>query len=233
MEKSVKPISPILDDLDDHIWIEATNTVVEFGEELERALGRKPTCDEYCLFLTRALQGTHRDLFSDVATASVVELKPVFAKVPQKILPGTVIGVPSGEGDAFAVLYLTSNTFGHAFGILKGRFRHLRTNSRFEASQSHVYSSLRPVREGRWKLLGIRPDLISMFPSDPEIYHRKSGRNLENPSIGPFGSAETANGELRNLSQEEADSVGLSSGEYSQVLTEKQFVAYLQRMVKG
>jgi hypothetical protein len=231
MDQNAKFDAEVLNALDDHIWIEAVNTVVELGIELEHALGRKPTCDEYCFFMARALQGTHRDLFSDVSTASVIELKAVLSRVPRKILPGTLIGVPSGEGDAFAILYLTSNTFGDAFGILKGRFRHLRTNSKFESSQRHVYSSLRPLREGRWRLLGIRPDLISMFPSNPEIYHRKSGRNLENPSIGPFGSAETANGELRNLSREEADAVGLLSGDYSQVLMEKQLVAYLQRMV--
>ena len=221
-----------MDELEDDFWIQATNAIVELAHQIGQAAGRKPTADEFCEILAAALQSaSHSDLFSDVSSASVAGLKPVLTKVPKKIQPGSIIGVPSQSGDKFLVVYLMSNRFGDVFGIFKGRFRKLPNWEKLQPGGRPVVSHLRPVREGRWPLLGIRSELASLFPAEPEIYHAKTGRNIENPAIGPYGSAETADNKLRSISKKEAEEVGLLSGEYRAVLLEERLVAYLERMM--
>jgi hypothetical protein len=74
-----------------------------------------------------------------------------------------------------------------------------------------------------------RPRLCSLFPGEPEIFHR--------PKPGaPFGRGETARGKLRDLTREEAEKLGLLSGRYRQTYTceflEKQLPDLIARLAE-
>lgn len=78
--------------------------------------------------------------------------------------------------------------------------------------------------------MGHREDLRRLFSPTPEIYHSKAD-NPSNPTIGPYRSAETPNGELRHLSEAEEASIGLKHGTYRQLMIEEQFEHYLQSAI--
>jgi hypothetical protein len=69
--------------------------------------------------------------------------------------------------------------------------------------------------------------LLALFPKWPEIYHSKSD-NPSNPRIGAYGSGETATEELRDLTEAEANEIGLNRRTYHQGMLEEQFEKYLQ-----
>lgn len=224
----------ILEDLEDHVYAEASRLVVELCESIRDSVGRKPTSLEFLALLSRTLESTNEDLFQDISPAGIKELIPRLKKNPRKVEPGTVVGIPSSGGRWFFVVYLTSNTYGDAFGALRGEHASLmlRPSWRPECVGKPVYSSLRPVRDGQWRPIDIRADLLRLFPGEPEIYHRKSGHNQQDPLIGEYGSAETPSHVLRAMSKDEAESVGLLSGEYEQCLLPERFVQYLERHAK-
>ena len=76
-----------------------------------------------------------------------------------------------------------------------------------------------------------REDLLELFPKAPEIYHSKSANPL-NGRIGPFGSAESPSGELRELNESEARQVGLIQDTYLQIMHEEQIEKYLQNILE-
>ncbi|HAW29244.1 MAG TPA: hypothetical protein DCY03_14180 [Planctomycetaceae bacterium] len=84
------------------------------------------------------------------------------------------------------------------------------------------------IVNGRWQRISHREDLLGLFPSSPEIYHSKSD-NPSNNIIGQFGSAESPNGELRALCENEARQIELDTGVYRQILLEEQFETFLQK----
>ncbi|MCC6133128.1 MAG: hypothetical protein IT186_24625 [Acidobacteria bacterium] len=208
----------VLDGLDDAVFAESTDFLAGLASRLESSLGRKPTIAEFLELLAASLQLMNGDLFEDVSPNAVRALLPQLEKRPRKTAPGMLLAVPLNTRWRF-VLYLGSNRFGDALGILGGSGR-TPTNVP-EVLVPHgkpVYSSLREVRSGRWRVTACRPDLMSLFPSMPEIYHAKTGLNLENTRIGEFGSAESPDGRLRQIDSIEARDVGLLDGRYRQVL---------------
>ena len=160
--------------------------------------------------------------------------KPSPQKSPKrrssKAQPGDVIAIPSPDGGYYFVVLLATNTFGWAFGILQGKHkaRRLAAAATLKPLPQHVYSGGRFVANGRWPVIACRPDLLQLFPTDPEIYHRKSDHR-DNPNIGEYGSGETAAGKLRNLTKQEAEEIGLLTREYKQGWLEEIFEQYLAK----
>lgn len=219
-----------VDGLDDKIFVQGADLAADLARAMEGALGRKPTLAEFLRLLVKSLQSINRDLFADSSPNAVKELVPRLAKRSGKLLPSTLLAVPVKEGWRF-VVYLASNRFGDALGILSGSG----SVATDEASISGpvgkpVYSSLRSVREGRWKIVGSRPGLSSLFQPEPEIYHAKTGLNVDNAEIGTFGSAESPDGHLRKLDQAEAKAVGLLDGTYRQVRQPEEVEQYLRQV---
>ena len=62
-------------------------------------------------------------------------------------------------------------------------------------------------------MIGNCPELLKFFPEKPEYYHNKKD-HPDDDSIGPFGSAENEDDELRAIDEEEAREVGLLDGSY-------------------
>jgi hypothetical protein len=80
--------------------------------------------------------------------------------------------------------------------------------------------------------VGDRPDLLAVYPAEPEIYHHKAD-NPDDPAIGPFGAAETGDGRLRCLSADEYHASPLMDAEYRQIMLEEQVEDSLLRWERG
>jgi hypothetical protein len=223
--------SDVIESLSDDAWINIHYHLSALGEAIEKDLGRKPTSKEFFEILSWALGHTTAELFEDVAPGSLSKLTAKFHAERRKIDPGTVIAIPGRNAQWYPVLYLTSNRFGDAFGTFpenKLPELPLKTNQS-PAGGRVIYSMLKSVRKGQWRILGSRPDLLRCFPKDPEIYHSKTHYNLENPKIGKFGSAESPNGDLRDIDEAEAKSVGLLDGTYESALIGDEVANYLEK----
>lgn len=124
-------------------------------------------------------------------------------RASRRARPGDVVAIPSGPGYHLAVV-ITRNRFGTAYGI----FRHRSPQARMPEAGAEVrpfpiYSDDQSVRSGRWRIVGSAPDLLGLFPDDPEIYHMN-------------GIAETASGTIRPVPDEEEAAVGLTDDSYRQ-----------------
>jgi hypothetical protein len=157
--------------------------------------------------------------------AEVVRSRKVSARV------GDIVAIPGGDGNVHAACIVARNSFGVAYGLFHGAATlfALSSDDPPRPVQWPVYSSDRAVKSGRWKIIGHDPRLCSLFPGEPEIFHR--------PKPGaPFGRGETARGKLRDLTREEAEKLGLLSGRYRQTYTceflEKQLPDLIARLAE-
>ena len=143
--------------------------------------------------------------------------------------PGDILAIPRENGGYYFVIFITSNRFGEAFGIFDGHGQapYLCTTWEPVPIKDPVYTGKALVVSGRWRQIGHRQDMLDLFPRSPEIYHSKSD-NPSNNNIGSYGSAEVSTGELRALTEAEANRIGLIAGTYRQIMIEEQFQKYLQ-----
>jgi hypothetical protein len=197
---------------------------------IEEESGIKPSLSDLCGILAVSLQSCSGDLLSDVDVQAVEKLMPKVA--PHKkvsLKPGDVLAIPREKGGYYFVIYIISNRFGEAFGIFGGHRQVPHVASRWEPVPVRlpVYTGKSLVVSGRWRRIDHREDLLDLFPKSPEIYHSKSD-NPSNDRIGPFGSGETSAEELRDLTESEANQIGLIQGTYHQGMLEEQFEKYLQ-----
>lgn len=146
-----------------------------------------------------------------------------------RLKAGDVLAIPRKRGGDYFVVYITSNRFGDAFGILKefGELSDLPLDWSPHPFGTPVYSGKASVANGRWRRLGRREDLLKLFSQSPPIYHRKAD-NLSNQLIGSHGSAESPSGSLRDLTELEADQIGLTKGTYRQIMLEEELERYLE-----
>lgn len=144
------------------------------------------------------------------------------------VTPGTILGIPREEGGYYPVIYITSNRFGDAFGLFDGFVQEPHIPSTWSPTPilRPVYSGTSLIEAGRWVRLGHRADLLKLFPNAPEIYHAKV-HHPANPKIGPYGSAETPTEELRQLTETEANEIGLTNNSYRQVRLEEELEQFL------
>lgn len=151
----------------------------------------------------------------------------VDAKRATKPKPGDVIGIPAGEGGYRLAVVLGQNSFGTAIGLFDGVSAQGRLEQaiRDNPRKHPVYTEESLIKDGTWKILGHDDGLTSLFPSDPPIYHKAGA--FPGVDTGEFGAAETADGDMRMLSQAEASEVGLLDGTYRQVYP----AAYLQKVL--
>lgn len=219
----------VIDDIDDHGFVLATELIVELCQEVEKLAGQKPTIDDLCELLTWGLRGCSLDLLADVNTSNVLRIEAKLKKRGKITLkPGDIVAIPAKDGGWHLVVFITKNRFGFAYGILLGRHALKPPSPQWqpEALAHPIYSGQRAVASGRWQVVGNNPDLLALFPSDPPIYHSKMSWPNED-QIGPFGSAESASDRLRPISKQEAKEVGLLTGEYRCVLMEDEFEEFL------
>jgi hypothetical protein len=148
------------------------------------------------------------------------------------MMEGDIFAIPRNDGGYYFVVHVASNRFGEAFGVLSSYYETAALPSGWRPSpvKTPVYTGPAFIRNGRWKRVEYREDVLEMFSSEPEIYHSKTD-NPSNESIGPFGSGETPDGELRELEKAEAEEIGLILGTYRQIMLEEEFEKYLHTTV--
>lgn len=225
-----KKIEGLVSSLNDSCFVHAGESLRTLCQMIEEESGVKPSLNDLCEILAVSLQGCSGDLLSDVDVQAVEKLTPKVA--PHKkvsLKPGDILAVPREKGGYYFVIYITSNRIGEAFGIFEGHRQVPYVSSRWEPVpiKYPVYTGRALVVSGRWRRIDHREDLLDLFPKSPEIYHSKSD-NPSDDQIGPYGSGETATGELRDLTEAEANQIGLIRGTYHQGMLEEQFEKYLQ-----
>lgn len=142
---------------------------------------------------------------------------------------GDVVAIPAGSGRYYIAVIVGKNQFGTAYGFFRGRHP-LRAPPKSRVVEHPIYSDDDPIWAGRWKVIGHDEQLRSLFPAEPEIFHRPQQTYPGEPEIGPFGSGETVSGKMRNVSQDEAQRLGLLDGSYRQIYPSQIFEQALERL---
>ncbi|HST50362.1 MAG TPA: Imm26 family immunity protein [Pyrinomonadaceae bacterium] len=205
-------------DLNDSSFVIAGTLIDDVVGAVKKQTGRAPTVSRLCEIL---VEGLHlcdgEELLSDVAPAEVRGIKAVVRKQTRASAKvGDIVAIPAKNGEFFIAVVLTKNQFGVAYGLFRGtsRIKPISIRSHPPALRHAIYSGDLAMAGGRWKVIGHDKDLLSLFPARPEIYH---AQDPDDPELGRYGAGETVEGELRKLSKDEAEELGLLSGEYRQV----------------
>lgn len=223
-----------VDELNDAAFSAASDTVASVARAVGAAEGNAPTLERLLEVIAASLRDASNSLTSDDASALAI-LKPELLRRGKVTLrPGDIVAIPAPDGAFFTAVVLDRNAFGTAYGLFEGAgpIRRVSAESHPSTLPFPVYTGDESLANGSWRIVGHDDELRKLFPAEPEIYHRAqviSG----GPKIGKFGSAESASGRMRDLTKEEADALGLLTGEYRQVYTPELFERYLQKHAGG
>lgn len=221
----------IISELNDNCFVITTEFFVDLCKEVEQEAGRKPTLDELCELLTWGLKGINTEILSDVNINSVESIIAKCRKKKRRVSVGDLVAVPADNGQWYLGVYIATNRFGCAYGFFKGTWplRPIDSNHEPLPLLPIVNSGTNAIIEGKWKIIGNSPSLLKLFPSELEIYHYKKD-HPDNASIGPFGSAEKVDGQLREIDENEGKTVGLHSGIYRPTVIEDLVSNYLKQL---
>jgi hypothetical protein len=216
-------------DLNDNIFVIATEFISDLVNIIKTDTGQSPALDELCEALVKELHRCEDDLLVDIAPAHIVGIQAKLrkqGKIVSKI--GDIVAIPAKDGEYFIGCVLAKNTFGTAYGFFEGtsQSKPVSAASHSPAKRYPIYSGDDFIASGRWKIMGHDANLLTLFPAEPEIYHRENIIS-DGPEIGPYGAGETASGRLRQLTKEEAEELGLLSGAYSQVYLAEEMEKHL------
>jgi hypothetical protein len=229
-------MSSVVNDLRDDCFVLATGSLHQIVEAFEAEIGRKPSLAELCEILTAGAQGCSEDLIEEAPNLSIVisgSVTPV--KGVRRLQAGQLFCVPLGSGSCGVLICLGKfGSFGHAFGILKGRTRVRALGESWQPAgvfERPVFVHDEYVHSGRWRVVGQRPDLIKRF-REPEIYHHRRN-DPGDGSYGEFGLAESTSGVIRRLSAKEAAVVfpGGKVGSYRHAYLADQLEEYLEEIL--
>ncbi|MEU9829336.1 hypothetical protein [Micromonospora chersina] len=159
---------------------------------------------------------------SEVARLTAITPKRRRAKARARI--GDIIAMPTGNHDYHLVVLVCRNRFGAAFGLIRGRYPLRNPTVGLTAAAAGIvrYCDEEAISTGRWRIVGHDNQLLDCFPADPEIYHPPEPLLDGLPTVGEFGSGETATGQLRDLTATEALAIDLT-GSYEQVYLHEHF----------
>lgn len=120
---------------------------------------------------------------------------------------GIVVGVPLGNGKMGAIIFLspTHSRFGDAYGFMRGAWSEEQIQSSDwnpPVFRSPLFTSNKMLHDAKWLALASRPDLTNRFDPPEWLYHPDDAPIGE--SHGKFGLAETPQGDIRELGEEEA-----------------------------
>jgi hypothetical protein len=218
----------LIDDFNDNYF----NEIVEFYHglvsEITDEFGEKPTIEDIVELTTWGIRSLPDDSMDGRSPYQIENLKIKY-KAKKKVAPsiGDLIAIPISPKRYALAVYLSSSRFGDAFGIFKDTHV-LRPNQDTQCLEPlfSTYTGRDFVIEGKWPKLGHHPKLVELFDATPPIYHSKM-YHPDDEEVGPYGSAEYINGELRKISQEEAIAVGLLDRSYSNARLEEDLEKYL------
>jgi len=202
-------------DLDDDVFAEAG--------EYAHGLGGAKLAD----FLLAELRGG-RIILADVEPD---EIGGLTVETPRKRVakpkPGDVVAIPAAAGGYRPAVVLARNRFGTALGLFTGISPNGQVGRLRSAPGRPVYTDESLIKDGTWPVVDHDESLLELFPADPPIYHRPNAW----PGIdtGEFGAAETADGTMTPISEDEAGELGLTDGTYRQT----RHAAFLQKQLDG
>lgn len=129
---------------------------------------------------------------------------------------GDVLAIPVESGYRLAVV-LPKTSFGWAIGVLEGSYRVPRVGS-IEQPKADVwfYTEISEYLAGRWLRIGKEKSLIELFPEVLERFFYQPVVVPPQMRDARFGFAETPDGDLRMLEEEEANQLGVLDGTYRQ-----------------
>jgi hypothetical protein len=222
-------LSNELSNLGDGVFSASANFLVEISRLIQKNMGQNPTLNDFCLILIRSLNDYDSSIFYGYS-----QIKAKYKKItPSR---GDIISIPldsaSSEHSFFYMLVLIEkNQFGFAFGLFSGIFKHIDIHQihHLKIKKYPIYSGTRFISNRKWAIIGNNPKALSLFPNHPEIFHYKI-YNQDDENIGFFGSGESPNGTLRDLTEQEAIEIGLFSERYESTYLEeelKQALHYL------
>lgn len=202
-------------DLDDDVFAEAG--------EYAHGLGGAELAD----FLLAELRGG-RIILADVEPD---EIGGLTVETPRKRVakpkPGDVVAIPAAAGGYRPAVVLARNRFGTALGLFTGISPNGQVGRLRSAPGQPVYTDESLIKDGTWPVVDHDESLLELFPADPPIYHRPNAW----PGIdtGEFGAAESADGTMTPISEDEAREFGLTDGTYRQT----RHAAFLQTQLDG
>jgi hypothetical protein len=195
-------------ELNDAVFAVAGAAVGRMLDALSTPDGHAPAPGELADALLDAVRQPDLRL-ADISGEKIVAVTAAGRKA-RRPAPGDVVAVPLAGGGFRLCVVITQNQFGTAFGFFTGVSRRGLVSdvdpSGFEARP--VYSDDQCVRNGGWQIVGHDESLLPLFPASPERFYPPGDLT------GPFGAAETPDGRLRNLTEEEAREVGVLASDY-------------------
>jgi hypothetical protein len=219
-----------VDDLNDSAFSSATEVLAKVARSINADEGKPPTLARLLALITTSLCETGDSLISDDPSDLAAIQPEVSRRGKTAVRPGDIVAIPAADGEFFTGVVLERNAFGTAYGLFKGKgpLRRFSLGAQPPIMRFPVYTGDESVASGRWRILGHDDELRKLFPQEPEIYHRQQ-LLAAGPKIGKYGSAETASGKMRDLTHEEADALGLLTGEYQQAYMPEELEQYLQK----
>lgn len=205
-------------DLDDHVIVDAGDLLSRLAQQLAAATGNPPTLYDLAGLLGRGLHDVSRELLADVDPAAVTGLSVSKAPARKRAAVGDIVAIPAADGRYFLTVALTRNVFGTALGRFAGTHapRLVSAVHHPQALPYPLYVDDEAIANGRWLIVGNDPALLGLFTAEPEIYHAPGGP-FNDPSIGPHGAAETVGGTVRQLTEHEAEAIGLLRPDFQQI----------------
>jgi len=230
---NTKDMPSAVSDLNDATFVVAGDFLVELTNAIKQETGQLPTLDALCKSIIEVLHRCDENLLADISPAHITGVKAEVKK-QQKIASkiGDIVAIPAKNGEDFIAIILAKNKYGVAYGFFEGtsKLKPVSIHAHPPVRRYPIYSSDEFTQNGRWKIIGHDEELRSLFPADPETYFRKQvipGAEKYGGKIGPYGSGKTATGALRDLTQAEAEEIGLLSGQYRQVYLPEILEKYL------
>ena len=226
------PDSPAMEsavqDLNDSAFVIASSFLARLVSAIKADTGQAPSTSDVCDLIAKALQ-VDNHLLVALGPGDLVELEAEVRK-SRKFVPklGDIIAIPAKDGRFFVGVILDKNVFGTAYGFFEGTTGLMPFSKLSQGTPRRhaIYSGDQLIASGRWKIIGHDEKLLELFPRNPEIFHYPQSVP-GNPPVGPYGSGETPSGQLRNLTKEEAQELGIVGGKYRQGYTPEYLETYL------
>ncbi len=208
-------------ELNDACFVAAAELVQAAAADIESA-GVAPLTTSVCDRIAAELRANVH-LLGDDPPPTIARVAVIAKKSAKRTKVGDLVAIPASKGEFYVAVVIAKNRFGVAFGLFEGRHpaAPVTIAKHPEVRRHPVYSGDPAISSGRWKVIGHDDALRALFPNNPEIFHRAG------PATGPHGIGETADGAIRELSEEEERELGLRDGTYDAILLTDELEQYL------
>lgn len=206
-------------ELDDGPFSQANALVTDIARAYRGETGSLPKLQTLAAIILEALRGAGTDVFSGATGDDVVAIEPELREITGGAAsPGDIVAIPAPGGRYFTAVVVTRNQSGTAYGLFDGTRGAVPVSSSSppQVVRHPIYSGDEMVQNGTWPVVGHDDALLEFFPDEPEVFYDAPLMADVEPDIGPHGSAETPSGERRDLTEDEAEEVGLTDGSYSE-----------------